>query len=175
MAKDIQTPKKQEDLWREVLYSSDFDAIKELLKHLREKGNPQIIPDIVKIFKGYKNTELETSIFEFLMDLKCKEAVDILIPFLKDNEFIDIRRDLLIICWETGLDFSNYLDVFVDVFISSSLKTSFEAFTVIEYLENVSRTDIKNNIEKLQLSVSDVGVEKKELLVDLVQVLRSKL
>ncbi len=47
--------KKQEDLWRDVLYSSDEKSIKQLLDILRSKGNTVILHDIIKLYKGYKN------------------------------------------------------------------------------------------------------------------------
>lgn len=175
MANENQTPKKQEDIWREVLYSSDNESIIQLLGVLRDKGNNEILPDILKLYNGYKGTKIGTIIYEFLIDLKDKEAVPVIMKFIKDKEFLSIKRDLLTLCWQTGLDFSDYLSDFTDIFIKCDLKTSFEAFTAIEYIENAERQTIKDNIKKLQISIDDVVVGNRELLVDLVNVLRTKI
>ncbi len=161
--------------WQEVLYSSDYNAIKQLLRYLRDKGNEKILPDIIKIYKGYKNTELGDFVFDFLTDLKSSETVPIFIKFIDDNEFADIKPDLLSLCWQTRLDFSDYLDFFTEIFIKSDLNSAFEAFTVIEYFEyDNKKNNIEENIEKLQKSIDKIDSQKKELLVDLVNILRNK-
>ncbi len=173
MQQDTKKNKKREDLWREILYSSDTENIKKLLDILRENGNTQILPDIIKLYKGYKGTELGKFIYNFLSDLKSKDAPQIFVSFIKDNEYRNIREDLVTLCWQTGLDFSDFLDDFIDLFINSELKTAFDAFTVIEYFENTTPQDAEKAIEKLQLNIDKISADKKELLVELVQLLRA--
>ena len=44
------------------------------------------------------------------------------------------KANLLRICWESAIDFSEYLDVFVDMLINEDFITALEASTVIENL-----------------------------------------
>lgn len=174
--KTTEKPKKtQEDIWREILYSSDTESIKKLLELLRTEGNIKILPDIFSIYKGYKGSKLGENIYNFLCDIKCSEAANLIVKFIEDKEYYPIRKELVSLTWQTSLDFSKYLLFFVDLFISANLLTAFEAFTTIEYIEINKDDEILNAaVDKLQLSIDDIGEEKKELLVDLVNVIRSK-
>ena len=44
------------------------------------------------------------------------------------------KANLLRICWESAIDFSEYLDVFVDMLLNEDFITALEASTVIENL-----------------------------------------
>jgi len=167
--------KTQEDYWRDVLYSSDTDGILDLLKHLRTEGNIKILPDILNLYKGHKGSKLGEHIYNFLCDVKCSDATDLIVEHIQNKEFYTIRKDLVTLCWQTSLDFAKHILFFVDLFITTGLQTAFEAFTTIEYIE-LKKDDpiIDVAIDKLQLSIDDIGEEKKELLVDLVNVIRSK-
>ena len=175
-ARKENTKKKQEDLWRDVIYSSDSKAIDKLLNHLRNDGNTTILPDIFNIYKINKSNSVGNSIYEFLCDLKSSEAIPIILEYIKNPEYSDIKKELLTLTWQTSLDFSLYLDYFIDIFIRADLQSAFEAFTAIEYFEY----DVKSfpmidaAIDKLQLNVEDISIDKKELLVDLVNILRKK-
>ncbi len=175
-AKKENTKKKQEDLWRDVIYSSDNKAIKKLLNHLRNDGNTNILPDIFNIYKVNKSNSLGNYIYDFLCDLKCSEGTTIILNYIGNPEFSSIKKELLTLTWQTGLDFSSYLDFFIDIFIKADLQSAFEAFTAIEYFEY----DVKSfpmidaAIDKLQLNIEEISIDKKELLVDLVNILRKK-
>ncbi len=168
--------KKQDALWREVLYSADKKSIKEALNVLRDNGNVRILSDILKIYKAYKGTELGSIIYNFLVDLKSSDAVPVIIDAIDDVELKSIRIDLLNLCWQSSLDFYPYFEKFVDIFINAELLEAFEAFTIIEYLEFFDANDlIYANIEKLEQNIDKISADKKELLVDLVNILRNKL
>jgi hypothetical protein len=51
-------------------------------------------------------------------------------------------------CWENGLDYKNYFPVFVDIVINEDWETGFEAFTVIENMENYPDTGNYRHIRK---------------------------
>lgn len=168
--------KKQDDLWREILYSSNPKSIKDVLDIMRDKGNIRILADILNIYKGYKGTELGNTIYNFLIDLKTSDAVPIIIDAIDNKELRTIRQDLLTICWHSSLDFVSYFDKFIDIFIEAPLSEAFEAFTIIEYFEFLDSNDlIEEKITKLKLSIDRISADKKELLVDLVNILKNKL
>ena len=175
MNKNNQPKNNQEQLWKEILLSSDNDAIIKLLGVLREKGSAKILPDILSAYKKHQGTKLGEYIYSFLIDLKCKEAPTMILNSVLDKEFKSIKRDLLTLCWQINLDFSDFFDDFIDVFIECDLQIAFEAFTAIEYLENVDIKVIKKGIEKLQFSIDKMSDEKKELYVDLVNILKQKI
>lgn len=168
--------KKQDVLWREILYSSNPKSIEDALDIMRDEGNIRILADILNIYKGYKGSELGSIIYDFLIDLKTSDAVPIIIDAIENKELRTIRQDLLAICWQSSLDFLPYFDKFIDIFIEGPLMEAFEAFTIIEYFEFLDSNDlIEEKITKLELSIGKISADKKELLVDLVNILRNKL
>ncbi len=174
--KKIEEQKKQDALIRQALYSSDEEVINETLKFLREKGNVKILPDVINLYKGYKNTALGKNLFAFLTDVKCSDAADIFVKAVENPEFSTIRKDLISLMWQSRLDFSKYFEKIVDWFLEYEIETAFEAFTILEYLHyNGTAKELDNLIEKIKNSVSEMeSQQKKELLVDLVNILEKK-
>lgn len=54
-----------------------------------------------------------------------------------------IKASLLAVCWESGLDYSNYLDVFIDALINGNEAVAIEAYTMI-----LEFTDKNNDMKK---------------------------
>lgn len=63
-----------------------------------------------------------------------------------------IKASLLAVCWESGLDYTNYLDVFVDALINGNEAVAIEAYTMIleftnkdpylkQAIEDITKTD----------------------------------
>jgi len=172
----MEIKKTQFEIWRELLYSSDNKVIEETLEALRKDGNVNILPDIFNIYIGFKDTDFGVTIFNFLTDLKNVDAIEIIMNFIFDIKYVSIRKELVSLCWQTSLDFSNYFDKFIYIFITYDLPIAFEAFTVIEYFENNIKIEkLEKGIFDLQQSISTISSDKKELLVDLVNILRNRL
>ena len=174
--KKIEEQKKQEALIRQALYSSDEEVINETLRFLREKGNVNIVPDIINLYKGYKNTNLGKNIFAFLSDVKYSDAADVFVKAVENPEFSTIRKDLISLMWQSRLDFSKYFDKIVEWFLKFEIETAFEAFTIVEYLHYEGTAEkLDQLIDKVKNSVSEMeSPQKKELLVDLVNILKKK-
>lgn len=165
---------KKEDIWRKALYSADIELIKQTLDEIEEKGNAEILTDIINIYKGYKNSSLESYIFNFLINIKNQSAVPVIMKHISDSHFASIKSDLLSICWQAQLDFSEYAEFLTDLFIKAPIKIAFEAFTILEYSDNIDVRILEKCVTKLQKSVSKISEDKKELLVDLVNMLKNK-
>lgn len=174
--KDTKKPKSNEETIRKALYSYDEDTIIKTLEFIREKGNSKVLPDIIKIYKAYKNSKLGEKIYDVLADLKFSEAASIIVDAIDDKELYSIRKDLLALTWMTRIDFSKYFDKFVDWFLQFDLSDAFEAFTAIEYMHIYTDSSvIEKTITRLKESLSDIDENKKELLVDLVHLLEQKI
>lgn len=166
----------QNNNWQKLLYSSDYKVIEETLEALRKEGNITLLPDIFNIYIGFKNTDLGISIFNFLTYLKNEEAKETIINHIFDIKYLAIKKELVSLGWQTSLDFSNYFEKFIELFITSEFSIAFEAFTTIEYFENTIKTErIEKGIFDLQQSISTISEDKKILLVDLVNILRNRL
>lgn len=73
-------------------------------------------------------------------------------PIINTVKSIDasnaIKASLLAVCWESGLDYTNHLDVFVDALIHGNEIVAIEAYTMI--MEFSAKTDnLKQAIEEI--------------------------
>ena len=69
---------------------------------------------------------------DVLLILKNNQAQQALVYALKEEKYRHAKPALVTACWETGLDFSDYLPVFVDLAISEPVAVCLECMTVIE-------------------------------------------
>ncbi len=164
----------------EALKSEDNNKILSALDTVREKGDFTYFPFMMDIYKNNKNEEIHTVIFEILSDLNGNENAEYLVNYIQKENYAAIKRDLLTVCWNSRLDFYRHLTFFVDMFISDDFENSFDAFTIIENIENLSEKEgvineiLDTEISKLKDNLKIISDDKKELLVELVKVLEDK-
>jgi hypothetical protein len=72
----------------------------------------------------------------------------------------------LAVCWESGLDYSSYLDVFVDALITGNEIVAIEAYTLIlefakkdspvkQAIEDITKTDQQNYSPAHRILIND--------------------
>jgi hypothetical protein len=72
------------------------------------------------------------------------------------------------------VDYSKYLALFIDLLIEKDIELAFEAYTVI--MNNENRIDyaiIDKEIERLERAIVSVPKQKRQLLLDVIDFLRS--
>ena len=160
----------------QVLLKSDkIEEIEKGLKLSNEKGTIDEIPLICNLLKHPEKELLENSITELLSSIKIKESN------LKIIESIEIFKEqkanlrvLIQVCWQSQLDFTQYLDLFVDVFISEDYLTAIESFTVIEnILTDYSYKEdfLMEQVDKVKDNLSEMDESKLILAKELILVL----
>ena len=82
--------------------------------------------------------------------LKELNAGEILLDALKSCEKDDEKIKLLAACWETGIDFSNDLLVFVDFVCHQNFEIAVEALTVAENIESLKSEVVEAAIHALE-------------------------
>lgn len=163
-----------------ALKSEDNNKILSALKAVGENGDFTYFPFIMDIYKNNKNEEIHTSIFEILSDLNGNENAEYLVNYIQKENYESIKKELLTVCWNSRLDFSSHLTFFVNLFISDNFENSFDAFTIIENIKNLSDKEeirveiLDTEIFKLKDSLTTISDDKKELLVQLVKILEDK-
>ncbi len=124
--------KYEEIKLRNQLHSNDPNEIKEALVVLRDTGNEIFIDVLAGILCNTDNHEIYTLILKIFDDLKNKNAVPEIVKVLKDKSYEKEKRNLVSSCWKSGLNFSEDLDVFFEIFVKDDFSTAFEAYTVLE-------------------------------------------
>ncbi len=124
---------------------------------LRNKGKAEYIPYVIRMYQQTTNEEVKKQTFLFLSELKDNKCVPFIMEAIKGEADKKIKKQLIEICWQNGLDYSEYLKLFIDIIIKEDELIGFEAFTVIENLEFLPGkstiepliTYIKNNLSGL--------------------------
>ncbi|MEE4285983.1 MAG: HEAT repeat domain-containing protein [Mariniphaga sp.] len=155
------------------LFSANTATVIATLNTLKEKGNNAYLPLLFDLLNSNPEAEIEQEIIFILYNLKTKDAAPVLVEALQNPKFLPIRKKLTAACWENGLDYSSYLPVFVDLVINENWETGFEAFTVIENMENYPDQEIIDfATEKIHQGLVKANEQQKYFLHEILTLIR---
>jgi HEAT repeat protein len=155
------------------LFSANTATVIATLNTLKERGNNAYLPLLFDLLNSNPEAEIETEILFILNNLKIEDAVPVLAEALQNPKYLPIRKKLTAACWENGLDYKNYLPVFVDLVIHEDWDTGFESFTVIENMKSYPEQDIiAIATDKIRQGLSNANEEKKYFLHEILTLIR---
>ncbi|MEN8116288.1 MAG: HEAT repeat domain-containing protein [Bacteroidota bacterium] len=114
------------------LFSPSPEVVISAIQKIKDKGNKEYLPMLFELLLAGPEMEVRKEILKLLGTIKDKETIPAYIEALQNVKFKEVKKEILTTCWQNGLDFSEYLDVFVDIVIDCDWEIAFEAFTVIE-------------------------------------------
>jgi hypothetical protein len=156
--------------------TKDKNQILTTLKEIRVSGQANILPLLFEILETNKEETVTNEIISILNQLKDKTCVPYIVNALEKNLIIKYRKELIISCWQSGLDYSDHITLFAKEFIKGDYVTAIEAFTVIEEWIFESKPDIVVECKDYLINaISDVSNEKKPLYIELVKLVESYL
>lgn len=154
------------------LQSENDELVLETLEQMRVSGNLSYLPPLFELLRLSSNPAIKSAIIKLLADVKHIDIIPQLMAAIQDETNSGIRKDLVSICWENGLDFCTYLPVFVNLVITEELEVAFEAYTVITNMEGkIAENTINLEIEKMEAVINKLGEQKKQLLIDIIDYL----
>lgn len=112
----------------------DGDTIAKTLLEIRNEGDFSLVPELLDLFLSSKNHTVTLLLTALLGDIKEPAFKPLLIERLLKTTDEEQRGLLLRICWESPLDFSEYLELFVDLLMEGQYITTLEAYTIISNL-----------------------------------------
>jgi len=155
------------------LFSTQMDVVISALQKIKEKGNKSYLPILFDLLISNHEDEIEKEIKKILGTIKDRETVPVFIQALEDKKYKTIQKILLTACWQNGLDFSNSLPFFVNVVINEDWEIAFEAFTVIENMENFPTKKIMESIsKKINVALENTTDQKKYFLEEILVIIR---
>jgi hypothetical protein len=169
--------KKERDLlyYKETeltLNAGSVNHVLAKLKELRKTGNSKILPLLLNLLDTTQNEEISKEILIFLGDIKDSKSIPVIVEHISKFPSGKYFSKLIAACWQSGLDFSAYLQVFVNCFIDGNYEVALESFTVIEEMLWRSPIDKINNCQKvLNDRRSEISKEKEPLYFELVKIL----
>ena len=158
---------------KKLLESDKREQIEQGLKLISQKGSIKEIPLLINLLINTTDKSLELRLIELFSNVKIANANQLIIEaFEKEKK----TQALLQICWQSRLNFSSYLNLFVDIFTIATLEEALEAFTLIEVLltdYKYSEKLKKESILKLKESLSKKDEQNQMLTVELIKIFES--
>lgn len=156
------------------LQSADSLKVIETLEDLRVSGKVTDIPFLIEVLHLSQNPEIKSKITDLFANLKESDAIPLIVEAIQNQKYAPELKELVASCWENGLDYSNYLTLFVDLLIDSELLIAFEAYTVIVNMTaKIDQAKIDVEIDRLEQAMKTTTDQKKALMLDVIDFLPS--
>ena len=160
----------------ENLFSSNNEIVLKTINTVRDNGNVEYLPFLFKLLESNTDKIVKNSVYELLCDIKKESAVPFFIEALNSISDTENKKLLVSACWQSGLSFDNYLEIFIDILINDKLELAIEAFSVIENGQNdFSVFEIEESLEKLSADFYEISDVKKPLISELINILNNAL
>ena len=168
----IRSDKKLEQL-ASVLEKKDNMLIAEAVRLLRDE--PPFEGAIALLTGFYDRTEdqpVRKSVEEFINDIKDQSACNEIITEINKPWKPETLRMLVASCWQSGIDYSEFLHNLAIIFATSDYLTAIECFTVIEESSEQITDDKLLELTKIIKEGSlNESEDKKKLSLELIKVL----
>ncbi len=161
-------PVKLKDLW-----SADDLVVLKTLHKLSKAGNLTYVPDLLKLLSQTSSELIEKELIRFLADIKKQAVVPLVVAGLKKPGLKNARAGILTVIWQSGLDYSKHMDLFIQLFLEGDYLVALESFTVMEQsIEHLSDQEIEEKRNNLLDGLDRVSKDKKPLARELVNLLQ---
>ena len=142
------------------LSSNDLDKVTAALKQMRKHGKKEAIFPLIELLANTSEEETKKEVTNLLYDLKDQTTVENIITAIEDEKFRNIKNILISIFWQSTLDGSQYISLFINEAIKSDYYTAIEVLTVIE---NFDATFSESEIEDLKYDLDEaISMEENE-------------
>lgn len=161
---------------RSGLSSTDSQIVINTLQQVKNAGSPVLIPELIELLRKNRGNEVGDHIIAILNNLKYQESASELVRAIRKEQQSEILSLLVAACWKNGLDYSSYVDDFVNVFLEANYLTALDALTVIENTTtNLAHDLTQSRINKLRTYLDQTGEDKKMLVLELINILTNKM
>jgi len=157
----------------ELLNANNKKLIIDAIDILREEQPFEgAIGLLVSLYDSTGESDLIRSVENFMNDIKDQSAIPEVISEIKHGWKPATTRMLVSSCWQSGLDYSSYIQDITEIFLKSDYATAIECFSVIgESVHNLGKTKkkeltklINNHIKSLDADMIRLTDELKTIL-----------
>ena len=156
------------------LRSENAPVILETLRYISKEGNKDILTEVIELLSTTSDTIIRDEIIKILENLKNQDCVPLIINAIENPDYKDILSILVSSCWKNGLDFTEQIEAFTEVFIKSEFQIAFDAFTVIDNLETIAPHMAETCLLRLENAVEDIKDDKKPLYFEIISIIENK-
>lgn len=156
------------------LQSTDSLMVIGTLEELRVSGKVSDIPVLIELLHSTPNPEIKSKITSLFANLKDSDAIPLIVEAIENQKYAPELKVLVSSCWENGMDYSNYLSLFVELLTGSDFRVAFEAYTVIlNMTAQIEKAKVDLEVDRLEQAMHTTTDQKKELMLEVVDFLRS--
>ncbi len=156
------------------LHSTKQEIIINTLKFISTDGNKDIMPEVINLLQQTKNTAIKNEIIKILENLKDPNSAPKLVDAIEDEGYKGELPILVSACWKNGLNYDEYIETFVKIFIRGDFQLAFDAFTVMDNMEKIKEKDADRCLKKLETAIEDISYDKRQLFNELTNIIRDK-
>ena len=165
----IEISNKYSNLAAELKDSDDTEFENEI-NSIREKGDVEMIPALVEFIKDEAIDMLRRhKIAELLGEITTISAREILIESIDSLRGKPALAIVISSLWQSRLDFTPWLNIFVEIMFDEELYSAIEAITLIENsvekLDDNQKSELRNSIRDRLIMCKDET--RKFLILDM--------
>ena len=154
------------------LRSKDIDDVNTAIRKLRKKKGVVYMPVIFDLLLEETDSEIQQVFSSYIYDNKDTGAVKVLTDAISNQKYSSIFPVLVSACWQNGLVFTDYADLFIDVYIEGTFAVAIEVSSVIEVMFDSLTTEQKDKmVNKLKFAMPTMPEEKKKFTKELINML----
>lgn len=151
------------------LSSSNIETVKKTINKLTKKQELLLFPSIIELLNESKNSELNKVFISYLNNNKNTDTIDLFADAISNPNNVSILPLLVSACWQNGLDFSKYANLFINTYINEAFVVAIETFSVIEVMFDTLIDNQKSEmISKLKYAIPEMPEEKKKFTKELI-------
>jgi len=158
------------------LATDDTKKISKAIKALEAHGDPSVIKPLSEKLMSGVSEKNEKEILELFSSFKDTSVTAEMMDVIEDENFRSVRQLLLSTVWNTKVDFSDYIDEFVQIAVEGGIMETLDCLTIIE---NMDGPFMEENILEAQLHLKsylekpgDKDQQKAQLLSEIALVLK---
>jgi hypothetical protein len=156
-----------------ALQSDKETIILSAIHQLYTDGTVELLPYLFKLYFVTQSETIRNEILELLNNLKDKNACPYLVDAINKYKGQEYFHHIVSSCWQTGLDYSKYLKIFIDLVIEQDLFTAVEAFSVVEgNIAELNPPDREKHAIYIRSKLRIISEERKNLVKELLNVVQ---
>jgi len=154
------------------LWSENDKLVLKAIQSLRSIGNIHYLTELFRLLNQTDSENVEKELVRFLADIKDPAAMPVILAGLRDPALKGARGYIVSACWQSGMDYSHELELFIRLFMEDDYLTALECFTVIEEaVVDMEYADIEKLRKQMLGGLEKVSEEKKPLARELLKLL----
>jgi len=166
--------KEQKELTLKGLKSEDSQVVIDSIKMIREDGDDSFLNAVFELYTFTDDQKVQQEIYGLFCDIRNQESAKTIADLINKTNNDEALQMLVSSCWQTRIDYSDYLEIFIKLTANKPFAIAFEAFTVIENIESSFTTNRK--LELLAFTtglLSDVADDNAELAHSIIDIIEN--